>query len=954
MTQKVADGDKIDFSTLRYEIHVISVNKFQCTCPLRFYGGIRPNEGSHFVGYASCPHPNCGRKFRFDIFEIDSSIISVTMYANETRAKNHNTSALIPYLQVRGPKRTAVRTLLKYSKARKVHLENNAQCDVSLAKDGNVGLAMKMHVVNKIKSELRIEDKLECKSRDINDIAQYWIDQHKLKNPAVRLFQLPLKILIWVKDQLQAFIDGKGKIVHFDSTKAMCRKIEHVDTKMIMYYTLVWRGRESTIPLLESISDNHDIPSVEITLKLYKNFVHKTINYWPPFKAVVLDWSWVFMNSFLFEWNEGMTMTEYLEETYAILTRKKLKRSDLIVLLSCNAHIIRRFLKVLKKELNLSESQIKFLLECFAQLILCRTLDELSLTFEQILNVTLEKDEEKANDSLIYLSGMNKKKKEVIDKMMENVLDDEELDEMNENFLDMHKNSKTICERSPFYEHFWKILMRKENNLLTNSDEDITNDYYVIEFGRYVVKTFLSYAPLIGALMIPFVDDSVSRVSNAFAESYINTYKHTILQLPKDNAIGEIVREVVKYNKGLIVEEILDIHAKSTIAVQKRPHYPEAASNPFEIEKWGRSKKEIEKQSVKPRKHTCYEGRELVSIGQKIVNRRNNLKNKNKRNSRIQKRNTKPKQIKNSNLSAKMKLKGFNILKPKKVVEKNNKNINEKVIKQEKEKLLLENVDNFTIEYRNEDLLSENVDNSEIEYEKEEQLNISDANTCTIENDNEKLNKDNETILRKTHEIKNNIDILPNGLINSVWHYVTSSSESIKIGIYEPNTNITLVLKEFQMSAKQFSPVVRKLQWIDSTIVDCFTTTHMNSWTNKEVTYMPTDIANKAIGSYATVRKSPLSELYTIKTPINKILLMPYMFDGHCSLLCVDTRNYIYTLLDPYENSIDEGRAIKEFKNYINSYGYMPTATQKEKKIQRMKKIAVCQHLKEKEKILGQ
>lgn len=54
------------------------------------------------------------------------------------------------------------------------------------------------------------------------------------------------------------------------------------------------------------------------------------------------------------------------------------------------------------------------------------------------------------------------------------------------------------------------------------------------------------------------------------------------------------------------------------------------------------------------------------------------------------------------------------------------------------------------------------------------------------------------------------MDILPNGLVNNVQHYITSSSEFVKIGIYAPKRNMHLVLKQFQMSAKQFTLIVHK------------------------------------------------------------------------------------------------------------------------------------------------
>lgn len=101
--------------------------------------------------------------------------------------------------------------------------------------------------------------------------------------------------------------------------------------------------------------------------------------------------------------------------------------------------------------------------------------------------------------------------------------------------------------------------------------------------------------------------------------------------------------------------------------------------------------------------------------------------------------------------------------------------------------------------------------------------------------------------------------------------------------------------------------------------MDCFTAANMDSWTNSEVTYMPTDISNKIVGSFADVKKNKASDIYKIQVPKKNTLLIPYMYVGHCSALVIDKQNCTWTLLDPYEQSVDDGRAIKHFYNYVNS-----------------------------------
>ena len=39
--------------------------------------------------------------------------------------------------------------------------------------------------------------------------------------------------------------------------------------------------------------------------------------------------------------------------------------------------------------------------------------------------------------------------------------------------------------------------------------------------------------------------------------------------------------------------------------------------------------------------------------------------------------------------------------------------------------------------------------------------------------------------------------------------------------------------------------------WVDSLVIDCYTVTRMDKWKDENISYMPTDIAYKAIGNFA-------------------------------------------------------------------------------------------------------
>ena len=79
-----------------------------------------------------------------------------------------------------------------------------------------------------------------------------------------------------------------------------------------MYYAFVFRGLETIILFSEYFSSEHDLCSFQIALKIFRKFAIDTRIKLPLFKGVVTDWSWVFINGILFEWNSGMNIQQDL------------------------------------------------------------------------------------------------------------------------------------------------------------------------------------------------------------------------------------------------------------------------------------------------------------------------------------------------------------------------------------------------------------------------------------------------------------------------------------------------------------------------------------------------------------------------------------------------------------------------------------------------------------------
>ena len=155
----------------------------------------------------------------------------------------------------------------------------------------------------------------------------------------------------------------------------------------------------------------------------------------------------------------------------------------------------------------------------------------------------------------------------------------------------------TVYENSKFYEYYWKKFIFAKDSIDDESSLAVTDEYHAVtgsyDFGSYFVKTVLSYAPLCTGILFHFVDENISRVSNAYSEAHVRVYQDIVLGKQKDKSIGEATREIVKYSRRLVSEQNLNLSERLSIRIKEKPLYPETASNPFEMEKWGRKRKDI-------------------------------------------------------------------------------------------------------------------------------------------------------------------------------------------------------------------------------------------------------------------------------------------------------------------------------------------------------------------------
>lgn len=97
------------------------------------------------------------------------------------------------------------------------------------------------------------------------------------------------------------------------------------------------------------ISATHDKETVVKWLTWIKELLlREKHGVWPPFKNVVIDFSWAFMHGISKAWNGKVTIFEYLDMCHRILIGRQTIPVDIIIVTSYVNHYVKIFLTILK------------------------------------------------------------------------------------------------------------------------------------------------------------------------------------------------------------------------------------------------------------------------------------------------------------------------------------------------------------------------------------------------------------------------------------------------------------------------------------------------------------------------------------------------------------------------------------------------------------------------------
>jgi len=586
------EDNSINKENVRAEICKFMLYTLKFPCPLSFFGGIRKNVDS-YVTYARCRYKSHCKSFRFALIKLHKGIC--TFFISGTKCEEIKHEGPVIFCSLRGNARKIVKEQLQHIAPRTLQREITKRTDPELVQEGHMQELRLLSTYQKAKSEHNCRNDRVLNSSDLSDLFQQWIEDSNNKDPYIRYVGLPLYAIMYSQSQLD-IIDINDQIAHFDVTGSVIRKPKDIYCKRIMYYVMVIKKGESIIPIAEMITSNHDIPSISILLKRYRQFVEINQRKWPLFKVVVVDWSWALINSLLIEWNR-CNIVDYLKRVYLNVNEGTQIEDTFLIVHTCCAHFMKRVSSYMHTKFSKYIEIKTFVLECVAVMLMSTELLELDEIFEEFMTILLTPSAEKAQISIIRLNQLYRKI-DIVDQTED--FEDQNLEY--ETILINDNSESRIFTASPFFVRYnHKFVKLKEQLQIC---DNITNKYYNIEIAQYITYKLMPFAPMWTSILLSLVKPNIARLSNAYVESYFNIVKKEILQGEVNLKIGRFINKMKSYNCSLIAEVAIKVPLKSRRKI--KPLYPE---NPFVQEMWKRRKKT---------KYNHMEGRKLAQIVNKI------------------------------------------------------------------------------------------------------------------------------------------------------------------------------------------------------------------------------------------------------------------------------------------------------------------------------------------------
>lgn len=549
---------------------------FHWECLLAFTN-VKMNKSS-FTSYAQCMSPEHNIRFKFKAEKTESSYLELVITSNSTFEFTHKNTNFSHDDSEHSDQSVGTEKNIEAGKdSHDVTADINDPGSINKMPEkvdqflddeqSNDEELSGIYTKRKLNDATNQSPKL---SMDISHMAQKVLRSLNENDRYIRKFGVPYSAYMYTLEQILFVLESQKEqgieyvIAHFDGTGTVVAKPCNLKSKRVMYYVITIRNRRFILPIAEFITTDQTKDAFTTFLHQYRIFIEKNDLQWPICRAIVTDWSWALINAVLDAWDD-ITITQYLDEMFDVLMKKQMIRTNLCVLLTCCAHFLKRVAKHLDDNYNMSEEMRTFIMNCVSMMVLSRSIEEVDDIFTIFMRILLTKDKFVAERNIKLI------KKYYESNCDSSIIDDIRQQNNTAEVLDSIDDKEgPIFKQSPFHSYYNEkfTLIHQEMSDCVN-----TNEFHSKDIALYIKNRLMPFLPMWSGVLYPHLNLNVSRISDAYGESFFNLVKKYVLGKRKNLPMSLFTEKMEAYIKSILKNERLNVPLKS--ALKDKTKYPE-------------------------------------------------------------------------------------------------------------------------------------------------------------------------------------------------------------------------------------------------------------------------------------------------------------------------------------------------------------------------------------------
>lgn len=554
-----------------------------------------------------CAHENCQRRYMFthnrkfekindEVREISNTKIFKILYQGGNVIHDKPLTN-----QLKGFNRIRVRNILKSKYASDYQKEVRKNTCLILKTNGNLADYKSIEVLNQVRCEaLALQDK---NPDMIEDLRKRMMEEKQTGNITLHNLTIMHNFVVYsfAKSQVevlkkvvaQSEIEDRELRVSIDATGGVSNIPKDCEGVVYLYAVVINLKNVDlrtgmNFPLIEMLTNSHTGYNIRLFLQFLRNEVEKVPGMdWPIFKHATTDFSKAMLNGLCLAWN-NIKLIEYINLAHDWLNDSNLDQMESLVIIHiCYSHLIKNFLRVLKKHFkNNEKSTIYTILNVLKYIMNESNYDKIKIGWECLSKILQEPNHEKCKLLLITLDNILSNSSFANTENIESEEDNLEF-KMYEPLWDSLEHS-TLYSKSKFYKEF--EIITKTHDV---GSEKITNTFYKPKLVQELLKNFITYLPL-WAPIVKYTKNIADpdHFTNACIESHFGEIKHECEKKAVD--IGKlpiIPGRFLKFTRDLIEEkayEFINEFPKVNFTNRK---YKKALKE--DQEKWSKRRKRL-------------------------------------------------------------------------------------------------------------------------------------------------------------------------------------------------------------------------------------------------------------------------------------------------------------------------------------------------------------------------